>query len=271
MPFIMFTKHLEGRDLKGIIECLKSAGVEGADLCTRAGYPVTPDNAPTALPAAAQQFKDEGLSIPIVTTPGEFTDPSIAYTEPLMAACAAAGTPLIKLGYWKMEADGYWATVDRCRKHLDGFARLAEKHGVKVMVHNHSGSTMGLNSSSVMNLVKGFNPKHVGVFTDVGHLSLVGEPLPMAFDIVKGYLSALAFKDLRKDAVVKDGKRIMQLQVVPMGLGFVEWHTALSLVKALNLDVPISMHCEYSGYPVDSVVDQCRIDLRYLKAIMARV
>ena len=269
MTFIMFTKHLEGRDLPGIIECLKAAGVDGADLCTRPGYPVNPENAAKALPAAAKQFKEAGLCIPLITTPGDFTDPSVAYAEPLMAACSEAGATLIKLGYWHMEADGYWATVDRCRAKLDGFAMLAAKHGVKVMIHNHSGSTMGLNSCAVMNLVKGFDPKHVGVFTDVGHLSLVGEPLPMALDIVSEYMAAMAFKDLRKDPTMKDGQRVMQLKVVPFGHGLVEWGTLAKLLKARNITVPMSMHCEYSGYPVDSVVDQCRIDLRYLKAIMA--
>jgi hypothetical protein len=41
-PWIMFTKHLEGWDLPQIIAGLKSAGVQGADLCVRPGYPVTP-------------------------------------------------------------------------------------------------------------------------------------------------------------------------------------------------------------------------------------
>ena len=269
MTFIMFTKHLEGRDLPGIIECLKAAGVDGADLCTRPGYPVNPENAATALPAAAKQFKEEGLCIPLITTPGDFTEPTVPYAERLMAACAEAGAGLIKLGYWRHTQPGYWDLLDTCRKHMEGFAKLAEKHGVKVMVHNHSGSSMGLNSSAVMRLVEGLDPKHVGVFTDVGHLSLVGEPLPMAFDIVKDYMAALAFKDLRKEPTTRDGKRVMQLKVVPLGLGFVEWPTCLKLIKDMALDVPISMHCEYSGYPVDSVVDQCRIDMRYLKALMA--
>ena len=268
MKFIMFTKHLEGRDLPGIMDALKSAGVQGADLCTRPGYPVNPDNCSTALPEAAKQFADQGLSIDIITTPGDFTEPTVAYTEPLMAAAKEAGAERIKLGYWRLTKPGYWELLDECRTHMDGFAKLAEKHGVKVMVHNHSGSSMGLNSSAVMRLVEGFDPKHVGVFTDVGHLSLVGEPLPMAIDIVKDYISAIAFKDLRKEPTTKDGKRVMQLKVVPLGMGFVEFSTALKLIQDYGLDIPVSMHCEYSGYPVDSVVDQCRIDMRYIQGLL---
>ncbi len=270
MKFIMFTKHLETKDVPGLITALKSAGVEGADLCVRPKYPVAPDNAATTLPEAARAFADEGLSIPLITTPGDFTDPSIPYTEPLFAACREAGTQLIKLGYWMTEEGGYWATVDRIRKRLEGFQKLAEKHGVKVCVHNHSGSTMGLNSSSVMNLVKGFDPKHVGVFVDPGHLSLVGEPLPMALDIVKDYLTLFAFKDVVRERVLRDGRAQWQLKVVRLGTGFVDYPLLLSLLKKMNFAGVISFHSEYSGEPEDTVVDLARIDVRYIKGLLAR-
>jgi sugar phosphate isomerase/epimerase len=263
---IMFTKHLEGWDLPQIMAGLQRAGVEGADLCVRPGYPVNPENAPAALPQAAKQFAAEGLSIPLITTPGDFTDPGIDYAEPLYAACAEAGVGLVKLGYWTVGEGGYWATVDRCRKHLEGFAKLSEQTGVKTCVHNHSGSTMGLNSCAVMNLAKGFDPQHVGVFADPGHLSLVGEPLPMALDIVKEYLSIFALKDLVREKRVQGNTTKWSLGVVPLGMGFVDWDTLIALIKQHGFDVPLSFHCEYSGYPPDSVIDQCRIDVRFFRA-----
>jgi sugar phosphate isomerase/epimerase len=232
---------------------------------------VNPENAPTALPAAAKAFAAEGLSIPLITTPGDFTDPAVPYTEPLLAACGEAGTGLIKLGYWHMEEGGYWATVDRIRKRLEGFERLAKKHGVKVCVHNHSGSTMGLNSCAVMNLVKGFDPKHVGVFADPGHLSLVGEPLPMALDIVKDYLSILAFKDVLRERTVSGGKPGWQLKVVRLGQGFVDWTTLLTLLKKMAYNGPVSFHSEYSGEPEDTVIDLARIDVRFINGLLAKI
>ena len=69
LTYIMFTKHLEGLDVAGIIESLQSVGVQGADLCVRGGYPVNPDNIDKALPRAAKQFEEAGLSIPLVTAP----------------------------------------------------------------------------------------------------------------------------------------------------------------------------------------------------------
>ena len=68
-----------------------------------------------------------------------------------------------------------------------------------------------------MNLVKDFDPQHVGVFADTGHLSIVGEPINMALDIVKSHLAVMAFKDLARSPGMGGGR------VVRMGKGFVDW------------------------------------------------
>jgi sugar phosphate isomerase/epimerase len=269
MLFIMFTKHLEGWDLPQIMAGLKSAGVEGADLCVRPGYPVNPENAPTELPKAAKQFADEGLCIPLITTPGDFTDPSVDYAESLYAAAGEAGVKLLKLGYWYMEDDGYWATLDRCRRKLEGFAKLSEKTGVKTLVHNHSGNTMGLNSAAAMQLMQGFDPAHVGVFTDPGHLSIVGEPIPLALDMVKEYMAAVALKDLIKKQFERDGKLVWQIDMMPLGMGFGDMDTLFTLLYKQGFPGPVSFHCEYHWMPPESVIDQCRIDVRFIRSRIA--
>jgi sugar phosphate isomerase/epimerase len=267
MKYIMFTKHLEGLDVSGIIDALKSVGVEGADLCVRPGYPVNPENADTALPAAAKQFAAEGLSIPLVTTPGDFLEPTSDDAKRVYAAAGEAGVENIKLGYWhwSQESGGYWKQVDFIRSQLEGFSALSEKHGTRTCLHNHSGTSMGLNSSAVMNLVKGFDPRYVGVFADTGHLSIVGEPINMALDIVKDYLAVMAFKDLMRQPGMRGTK------VVRMGSGFVDWETALRTLKALNFSGPISFHSEYSGEPVESVVDLARIDVRFINRLLNEI
>jgi len=266
MKFIMFTKHLEGLDIPDIMKALKSVGVDGADLCVRPGYPVNPDNVDRDLPKVAKQFANEGLCIPLVTTPGDFLSVDVPYVERMYSACGEAGVGNIKLGYWHWSANtGYWATVDKIRKDLDGLARLSEKYGPKTCIHNHSGHSMGLNSSSVMHLVKGFDPKYVGVFADTGHLSIVGEPIDMALDIVKEYLSVMAFKDLMRRPGDGGGR------VVHMGDGFVDWKTTLKTLKALGFDGPVSFHSEYSGVPVETVIDLARVDVRFIKGLLKEI
>lgn len=266
MKFIMFTKHLEGLDVQGIINALKSVGVEGADLCVRPGYPVNPDNVDKELPKVAKQFADEGLCIPLVTTPGDFTNAQISYTERMYAGCGEAGVDNIKLGYWHWSPNpGYWEIVKNVRKDLEGLSKLSEKYGPKTCIHNHSGHSMGLNSCSVMNLVKDFDPKYVGVFSDTGHLSIVGEPIDMALDIVKDYLSVIAFKDLMRRPGESGGR------VVRMGEGFVDWKTTLKTLKTIGFDGLVSFHSEYGGFPVETVIDLARIDVRFIRSLMGEI
>lgn len=266
-PWMMFTKHLEGYDLDQIMDGLHRAGVDGADLCVRPGYPVNPDNAAIELPKAARRFEENSLCIPLVTTPGDFVEAD-GEAECLFSACGDAGVKFLKLGYWFMEEDGYWASIDRCRRRLEAFASIAEKTGVKALIHNHSGGSLGLNSSSVMNLVKGFDPAYVGVYADVGHLSLVGEPYPLAFDIIKEYVAAVAFKDLVRERVQVDGKTTWSLDVVPLGRGLGDFPLVLDLLASMNFSGPISFHCEYSRLTPESVIDQCRMDTRFIKGLI---
>ncbi len=267
MKFIMFTKHLQGLEIPEIMAALKSVGVEGADLTTRPGYPVNPDNVDKELPKVAKIFADEGLCIPLVTTPGDFISADIDYAERMYAGCGEAGVANIKLGYWRWSPDGpgFWEYVDIIRKELEKFSRLSEKYGPKTCIHNHSGSSMGLNSSAVMRLVKGFDPEYVGVFADTGHLSICGEPIEMALEIVREYLSVIAFKDLMRNPGDRGGR------VDRMGKGFVDWKTALKTLKAMNFDGPVSFHSEYSGEPVESVMDLARIDVRFINGLLQEI
>ena len=272
MKFIMFTKHLEALDLPGIMSALKSVGVEGADLCVRPGYPVNPLNTETALPEAVRQFADEGLSVPLVTTPSEFTRPDIDYAERLYAACGEAGVRHIKLGDWEWSsASSYWDEVEKIRGYLEGFQRLSERHGVQTVLHNHSGALMSLNACSIMNLVKGFDPKYVGVFADPGHFSICGEPIEMALDIVRAHLSLMAFKDMVRHRVVQDGKTAWQPDVVPLGHGLVDWRAVLEALKGLAFDGLVSMHALYGGEPAETVIDLSRIDLRFIKGLLEEI
>ena len=262
----MFTKHLEGLEVPDIISALQSVGVSGADLCVRPGYPVNPENVTAALPAAAKQFAAAGLSIPLVTTPGGFLDPGEEETRRVYAAAGEAGVENVKLGYWHWDAEdgGYWTQVDGIRKLLEGFAKLSEQYGPRTCIHNHSGTSMGLNSCAVMNLVKGFDARHVGVFSDTGHLSIVGEPIDMALDIVRSHLAVIAFKDLARSPGMRGGK------VVRMGKGFVDWETAVRTLETISFSGPVSFHSEYSGEPVETVIDLARIDVRFIQGLLNR-
>ncbi|HOM25912.1 MAG TPA: sugar phosphate isomerase/epimerase family protein [bacterium] len=268
---IVFTKHFKELDIDKLIEKIKEMGVYGADLCVRPEYPVNPENIENQLPLTVKKFEEEGLTISMITTPTNFNDPENPVVEKVFSACGFSGIKLIKIGYWFMEKDGYWKTVEKIRKKIEKFIKIAEKYDVKFLLHNHSGSTMSLNSSSVMNLIKGFPEEFVGVFLDPGHLSIVGEPIDMAVDIVKEYISAVAIKDLKRERVFVDGKKNWQIRIVPLGEGYVDWEKVLNILFEIKFSGPISIHSEYSELKIDDLIDQTKMDIRYIKRIIEKL
>ena len=206
MQFVMFTKHLTGLSLEELIATLTDVGVAGADLAVRPGYPVNPDNMAGELPRAAQQFRAAGLEIPLVTAPTSLTSPASPGAEAFYAACGAAGVAHLKLGYWRWDPERRFRDqIAQIREWLATFQEWSRRYGVKTVVHNHSGTSLGMNSSQMMHLVQGFDPAHVGVFADPGHLAVCGEPIAMALDMVRDYLACVACKDLLRVALPEGG------------------------------------------------------------------
>lgn len=268
MKLIFFTKSLKGMDAAATGREVLGMGLEGLDLAVRPGYCVNPDNVVTELPAALRVWSDMGLCVPMVTTPGDFIDPSAPAAEPMLAACGAAGVREIKLGYWTWKQPGYWQQVDAIRSALDGFARLAQKHSVRVAIHTHSGAFFGLNASAAMHLVKGFDPRFVGVYIDPGHLSMNGEPIRMAIDIVGEYLCLVAVKAMLHVKRQKDGRTVWRHLLVPLREGLVDWHETFAALRDAGFDGPVTFHSEYENVSLDELRRLTRDDVGYIRGIL---
>src|ERR671936_311786 len=99
MQYVYFTKTLQSLDVTGLIAFLKEAGLDGADLTVRPGYPVTPDNAAAELPKAAKAFRDAGLVIGLASAPTNLIDPKGPAAVTIFEACGKADVAAVKLRY----------------------------------------------------------------------------------------------------------------------------------------------------------------------------
>lgn len=240
MRYLYFTKTLQTLDLAGVIAFLKEAGLDGADLAVRPGYPVTPENALTELPKAAKSFQDAGLTIGMVTAPTNLNDPESLVAKTLFEACGKAKVPAIKIGYFTYK-DKIDASVAEARTRLAGFAKLSAKTGVRACYHTHSGNYLGNNCAGLRLLLQDLDPHQVGAFVDTGHTAINGGPFRMEVDLVRPWLSLVAIKDMlwRKD------KDVWQAHVMPVGEGIVRWNEVAQGLKDAKFNGSISLHGEY--------------------------
>jgi len=264
MKLIVFTKHFMKRPLSRLVEDLIHVGAEGADMAIRDGYHVEPANVEKKLPKVKKVFKEAGLHIPMATSPGAFTDPADTVAEKLVASLAASDIRLLKIGYWVVR-DGYYALLDKARRELEGWCRLSEKYGVKILLHTHSGPYLASNAASMMDLLEGVNPAHAGAYLDTAHISVSGEPLSMAFEILKEYLAVIAVKDFAAKRTLVDGKKGWKRRIVPVGEGFGEWNILGGLMAKYNFDGPVSFHSEYTGYGIRKIINQTKRDIEFFR------
>ncbi len=273
MQVIFFTKFLRGLGVEQLGESAKRLGFDGLDLAVRAGHCINPENARAELPRAVESWRRAGLSVPLVTLETNWTDPEHPGLQAVYAACADAGVPFIKLGYWFWKPDQhYWDAVEQHRMELAALETIGRKLGLCTLVHTHSDAIYGSNASGVMHLVRGLDPRHVAVYLDPAHLAFDGEDLPMALDIVRGYLRMVGVKNAAYERLPQPGsgaalkwKKVMPL----LHEGLVDWAQAVQLLRQIGYDGPLAYHGEVDGYmDPERIGKAAAIDLAYLRSIL---
>jgi sugar phosphate isomerase/epimerase len=265
MRYIYFTKSLQSLDLPGVIAFLKEVGLDGADLAVRPGYPVNPANVRSELPAAAKLFRDAGLSIGLVTTDTKLTDPDAAESVAIFEATGKAGLNAVKVGYFRYTGK-FDADLAAGRKRLAGYAKLAERTGVRALYHTHSGPYLGNNAAGLRLLLADVDPHHVGAMLDTGHTAINGGPFAEEADVVRTWLTQVAIKDMAWEKTPKGWKH----DHVPVGDGIVQWKEVAQGLKAVKFDGVLDLHAEYPTKDLTERKELAKKELAALKKLFGR-
>jgi len=271
MQVIFFTKFLKGLNPEEIGTVAKELRFDGLDLAIRQGHCVNPNNVKEALPKALKTWSQMGLSVPMVTLETSWVDPDQPELQAVYEACGEAGIPYIKLGYWTWKpGQPYWAGVRAIRESLSKFRKLGEKYNVCSLVHTHSHACYGSNAAGAMHLVRGFDPRYVGIYLDPAHLALGGEYLPMALDMVRDYLKMIGVKNARHIPTTEVGGPRWKVDWCMLSEGLVHWPEVLRLLRDMDYKGPLSVHGEYStSEQTAEVLKLVAQDMDYLRPYLA--
>lgn len=264
MRTVLFTKLFRGRTIEEIGDSAADLGFDGIDLLIRPGHQVEPD-APEAVAAAVRRLGEDGLAVPMATT--DLTD-AAGSAERVLAACAAAGIGLVRLGYWKYVPDrGYASCFEAARRDLDGLARLAERTGVRLAIQLH-GDTIHGSGAQTAALLTGHDPSLVGAYPDPGNQVVQDgrEDWRFTFDVLRPWLCCVGVKNggWFPAELSASGQRRWRSDWLGVPDGMVPWDDIAAHLARSGYDGLLSFHSHYET-PLPQVLDQTRVDLGFMR------
>jgi sugar phosphate isomerase/epimerase len=245
MEIVLNSKFFTELSVEQLGEKTIELGYDGVDICVRPGHPIHVNNVIEALPKAMKVWSGQNLTCPLATAATDITNPNAPEVEGLYVACAEAGIPRLKIGFWRFnEGDDYWQVIDAARRELEGFNAFSEKYGVQTCYQIHSGACIGSNCAGLMHLIRGFNPQHIGAYPDPGHLLLDGEDWAMGLAMIGDYLSIIGIKDALYLPQPDHTPPYIPC-FVKVGDGCVDWERYLGLLCKSGFEGPLTVHTEY--------------------------
>jgi len=265
-----FSKHLPDMDARRLGRALKTLGFGGVDLTVRPGGHIDPKRVAQDLPPFVAGIRQEGLTVPMITT--EILSDADPVARPTLETAASLGIPFFKPGYYRYAFADVRKERDAAAAQLRTVAALSAKNGVHMGFHNHSGY-IGGNVWDIVPVMDTLDPKWAGYYFDIRHAVVEGGDggWKTAFNLAAPRLPMIALKDFYWEKTAT-GWRIKNC---PMGEGMVNWKAYFALLAKANFHGPVSLHLEYEmpgATPQareESTIAATAKDLAFIKARLA--
>ncbi|MFC7621348.1 sugar phosphate isomerase/epimerase family protein [Microlunatus sp. GCM10028923] len=231
----VFSKPWAGEAPGPLGERLAGLGFGGAEVPVRPGAYVDPGSAGRLLPGFVRTLAEQGVTVISVAA-----DP----TEPVFAACAEAGVPLIRI-MAPLGDDGYLASTERLRRDWAAVQPLTERYGVRVGVQPHRGrfveSTLGV--LQLIDDLAGFD-----LVWDAGHDALTGVDPVLTLDLAWPRLGLVNLKNghYRPEPDAGPGAPRYRHWWGPADSGMADWARILGHLRHRGWDRPVCLTAEYS-------------------------
>jgi len=238
----LFTDHLAGFDYPEVATMLRQLGIGGADLTVRPGGLVEPERAVEDLPKAAAVFKENGLSISMITT--GITSASDPLAKTVLTTAARLGIGYYKLGYYPYENLEAWRSrLASTQKELKKLVDLGRRLGIQAGFHNHSGPFVGGSLWDSWQILQNLDSKWIGFYFDPGQATIEGgnNAWNLGFRRLSEKLKMIAIKDF----IWEKNRGEWKTRWVPLGEGMVRWSDFFKILRKVSFDGPISLHIEY--------------------------
>ena len=238
----IFSKHLQWLNYAEMAQVAAQIGFDGVDITVRPDGHVLPERVAEDLPKAVDAVKKAGMNVYMITT--AVTDADDPFTESILKTANALGIQHYRMGWLKYNAQkNIEDSLKDIELQLSKLAAVNKKYSIYGEYQNHSGLYFGAPIWDLYTVLARINSPWLASQYDIFHATIEGaNSWPIALKMMKPYIKSVDIKDFQW--AKKEGK--WMTEVVPLGEGFVDYKSYLTLLKLYGINVPISMHYEYS-------------------------
>jgi len=238
----IFSKHLQWLNYAEMAQVAAQIGFDGIDITVRPGGHVLPERVAEDLPKAVSAVRKAGLNVYMITT--AITDADDPTAETILKTSNALGIKHYRTGW--LNYDSQTNIEDNLKAFEAKLAKLAElnkKYSIYGEYQNHSGEYFGAAIWDLYTVLNHINSPWLGSQYDILHATVEGaNAWPIGLKLIGPYIKSIDVKDFQW--AKKEGKWVAE--IVPLGEGLVNYKSYLNSLKLYGVNVPVSMHFEYS-------------------------
>lgn len=264
LPILGFTKPFQNIGFERTAEVVAEIGWSGIECPVRAKGQVLPERVEDDLPRLHEALQKRGLELGLITTDIRRVDP---LAERVLRAAARLGVKRYRLAYLHYDlAKPLLPQLARWKAELRDLAALNRELGIAGGIHNHSGKDyIGAPVWDLHELVRDFDPRHLGVCFDIGHATLEGgTSWPIEARLMEPHFTCVYVKDFAWEK----GAKGWQAKWGPLGEGMVR-REFFDWLRKSRYAGPISQHCEYLEGAGPEQMAQMKKDCALLKEWLA--
>lgn len=242
-PVCVFSKCLQFLSYEELGEEVAKMDFDGVDLTVRSGGHVLPENVASDLPKAVKAIRKNGLDVyMIVTGINNANDPM---SKKILSVASELGIRYYRTGYLKYDlSKPLQVFLDNHKKTVEKLEKLNRKYNIHGGYQNHSGKNIGAPVWDLYDILKDVDPQYQGIQYDICHTTIEGGySWRLGMKRIAPWIRTIDIKDFLWS---KNDEGKWRTPGVPLGDGMVDFDQFLDNYKALNVEVPISIHYEYN-------------------------
>lgn len=254
----VFTKPWPSDSISELADRVKMMGFDGAEVPVRPGFQVEPENAEKRLGELVDRFAQSQVNVVSIASVLE---------EPVFAACATAGVPLIRI-MAPVTRGRYLDSENSLRGQLTEALPLCERYGVRIGVQQHYGDNVN-DAVGLRALLREVDERWVGAIWDAAHDALAGLAPENGLDVIWDRLFMVNLKNAfyiranGPEAELAEWRR----HFTSARHGLASWPRVAAELRRRDYQGAVCLTAEYSdAAEVDRL---CVEDLEYAKKLLA--